>query len=113
MSALRTRRLPGRMFGFSLYAVEAKRPAPTFHKGDGKDGGRNLLGALLIGSSWDTIGWVLGHRGAWHAYTDADWRAQTRVRGYRSAPVSQWSVQATVADAAEAVRLMDEQRRAA
>lgn len=55
-----------------------------------------------------TVGYVLGERGDWRAYTAADWRRECRGRSRRSrrAPLSQWSPQATVGAAAEAVRLM-------
>jgi hypothetical protein len=92
----RTRRI-GAQDGRSLYVVERLRPAPTFNRGDGYDGGRNLLGALLIGPCWDTVGYVVGTRGAWHAYTARDWYRHGSRRGL---PLCQFGERATVAQAA-------------
>lgn len=84
----------------SLYVVERLRPAPTFHKGDGYDGGRNLLGALLIGPTWDTVGYVVGGRGMWHAYTVGEWHRHGDRSGL---PVCQFAPRDTVAQAADAL----------
>jgi hypothetical protein len=105
----RTRRLRTLLGGASLYAVERLRPAPTFSKGDGKDDGRNLLGALLIGPSWDVVGYVAGSRGAWSAYTAQEFR---EYRG-RSLPLCQLAPRATVDDAAEALLHTIDRERAA
>jgi hypothetical protein len=98
----KTRRLgtvQGGRAKLSLYAVERLDPPPTFHKGDGKDDGRNLLGALLIGPTWRTVGYVVGRRGAWSAFTCEQWR---QARG-RKLPMSQLAPRATVDDAAESL----------
>lgn len=104
----RTRRIPGKTYGLSLYVVEAQSPPPTFNVGDGRDNGRNLLGALLIGPSWVAIGYVLGSRGHWCAYGVREWNEHRRTRS-RRAPLSQWSPQATVEDGAHAVAFIAEQ----
>jgi hypothetical protein len=51
--------------GQSIYVVEQLEGAPTFSKGDGKDEGRNLLAAALIGPMWRSLGYVQGTKGTW------------------------------------------------
>lgn len=107
----RTARRLGTAFGQSLYVVEVEEPAPTFTQGDGRDRARNLISALLIGPRRVLLGYVLGTRGSWHAYTAHDWNEQSASS--RRAPVAQWSPQLTVEAAADAVVTMAEQQRRA
>lgn len=51
--------------GYSVYRVEVLKQAPTFNKGDGYDGGRNLISHLLIGPHWSTVAYVIGRKGEW------------------------------------------------
>lgn len=55
-------------FHGSMYRVEVREAAPRFSRGDGKDEGRNILSAVLIGARWVGIGYVVGSRGDWFAY---------------------------------------------
>lgn len=105
MSPTRTRRIGSTPNG-SLYLVERLRPAPTFNKGDGYDSGRNLLGALLIGPMYDTVGYVVGRRGAWSAYPLMEWLRKGNRRGL---PVCQFAPRATVAEAADNLLWHDEE----
>lgn len=54
----------------SVYRVEVLEAAPRFNRGDGRDGGRNILAAVLIGIRWTQAGYVIGQRGDWFAYTE-------------------------------------------
>lgn len=82
MNALRTRRI-GEVRGRSLYVVERLEGPPTFSVGDSKDDGRNLIAAVLIGSYYRMVGYVVGERGRWDAYTEREWLAWARDRRRR------------------------------
>ena len=96
----RSRRISTLDNGLSLYVVETLNPPPTFTQGDGYDGARNLLGAVLIGPVYRTVGYVVGARGAWSAYTSQQWHDHGARPGL---PLCQLAPCATVADAVEAL----------
>jgi hypothetical protein len=56
-------------FKGSVYRVEVREAPPRFSRGDERDDGRNILSAVLIGMSWTTVGYVVGHKGDWFAYS--------------------------------------------
>lgn len=99
----RTKRI-GTHKGMSLYVVMIYEGPPTFHRGDGLDANRNLLGALLIGGWWRDVGWVVGQRGAWYGYTNHEWNAWGRKTPKRKhAETSGFPAHRTVEEAAMAV----------
>lgn len=75
-------RLPEKINGHSVYRIEYRDPPPTYNKGDGYDGGRNILSAVLIGMCWRGTGYVVGGRGDWAAYPEWPVKTVKRKRVY-------------------------------